>query len=229
MRKIIILSAATLILSSCGIYNKYKPVSEVPEGLYGSESVAATDTANFGNLSWREVFTDPYLQNLVDSALLRNTDMQTAHLRVKEAEATLLTSKLSYLPSLFLAPEGAVSSFDRGKATQTYSLPVTASWELDIFGKVTTAKRRVKAAYEQSKEYEQAVKTQLVASVANTYYTLLMLDSQYEIAVATEAAWKESVNATRAMKKAGMVNEAGLAQTEATYFNICTTVLDLKE
>lgn len=97
MRKIIILSAATLILSSCGIYNKYKPVSEVPEGLYGSESVAATDTANFGNLSWREVFTDPYLQNLVDSALLRNTDMQTAHLRVKEAEATLLTSKLSYL------------------------------------------------------------------------------------------------------------------------------------
>ena len=229
MRKIIILSAATLILSSCGIYNKYKPVSEVPEGLYGSESVAATDTANFGNLSWREGFTDPYLQNLVDSALLRNTDMQTAHLRVKEAEATLLTSKLSYLPSLFLAPEGAASSFDRGKATQTYSLPVTASWELDIFGKVTTAKRRAKAAYEQSKEYEQAVKTQLVASVANTYYTLLMLDSQYEIAVATEAAWKESVNATRAMKKAGMVNEAGLAQTEATYFNICTTVLDLKE
>ena len=229
MRKIIILSAATLVLSSCGIYNKYKPVSEVPEGLYGSESVAVADTANFGNLSWREVFTDPSLQSLIDSALVRNTDMQTAHLRVKEAEATLLTSKLSYLPSLFLAPEGAASSFDRGKATQTYSLPVTASWELDIFGKVTTAKRRAKAAYEQSKEYEQAVKTQLVASVANTYYTLLMLDSQYEIAVATEAAWKESVNATRAMKKAGMVNEAGLAQTEATYYNICTTVLDLKE
>ena len=111
MRKIIILSAATLILSSCGIYNKYKPVSEVPEGLYGSESVAATDTANFGNLSWREVFTDPYLQNLVDSALLRNTDMQTAHLRVKEAEATLLTSKLSYLPSLFLAPKGFTKLF----------------------------------------------------------------------------------------------------------------------
>ena len=110
MRKIIILSAATLVLSSCGIYNKYKPVSEVPEGLYGSESVAATDTANFGNLSWREVFTDPYLQTLIDSALVRNTDMQTAHLRVKEAEASLLTSKLSYLPSLFLAPEGVASS-----------------------------------------------------------------------------------------------------------------------
>ena len=217
MKKIIILSAATLVLSSCGIYNKYKPVSEVPEGLYGSETVVSADTANFGNLSWREVFTDSYLQNLIDSALVRNTDMQTAHLRVKEAEASLLTSKLSYLPSLFLAPEGAVSSFDRGKATQTYSLPVT------------TAKRRAKAAYEQSKEYEQAVKTQLVSAVANTYYTLLMLDAQYEISVSTEAAWKESVRTARAMKKAGMMTEAGLAQTEATYYNICTAVLDLKE
>ena len=202
MKKILILSAATLVLSSCGIYNKYKPVSEVPEGLYGSETVASADTANFGNLSWREVFTDSYLQNLIDSALVRNTDMQTAHLRVKEAEASLLTSKLSYLPSLFLAPEGAVSSFDRGKATQTY---------------------------EQSKEYEQAVKTQLVSAVANTYYTLLMLDAQYEISVSTETAWKESVRTARAMKKAGMMTEAGLAQTEATYYNICTAVLDLKE
>lgn len=229
MKKIILLSAATLALSSCGIYNKYKPVSEVPEGLYGSSMTAATDTTSFGNLSWREVFTDQQLQVLIDSALVRNTDMQTAHLRVKEAEASLLTSKLSYLPSLFLAPEGVVSSIDRGKATQTYSLPVTASWELDIFGKTTNAKRRAKAAYEQSKEYEQAVKTQLVAAVANTYYTLLMLDSQYEIAIATEAAWKESVRSARAMKKAGMMNEAGLAQTEATYYNISTTVLDLKE
>lgn len=232
MRKIILLSAATLLLSSCGIYNKYKPASEVPTGLYGSSDslmVAGSDTASFGTLSWREVFTDAQLQTLIDSALVRNVDLRTAHLRVKEAEASLLTSKLSYLPSLFLSPEGTTSSFDRAKATQTYSLPVTASWELDIFGKVTNAKRRAKMAYEQSKEYEQAVKTQLVASVANTYYTLLMLDAQYEIAVSTEAAWKESVKTSRSMKQAGMLTEAGLAQTEATYYNICTTVLDLKE
>ncbi len=229
MRKVLIYSLALLILSGCGIYNKYQPVSEVPEGLYGSEAIAATDTTNFGNLSWREVFTDPQLQALIDSALLRNTDLQSARLRVKEAEASLLTAKLSYLPSLFLAPEGVASSFDHGKAAQTYTLPVTASWELDVFGRITNAKRRAKAAFEQSKEYEQAVKTQLVAAVANTYYTLLMLDSQYEIAVSTEAAWKESVHTARAMKKAGMMNEAGLAQTEATYYNICTTLLDLKE
>ena len=228
MRKIIILSAATLILSSCGIYNKYKPVSEVPEGLYGSESVAATDTANFGNLSWKEVFTDPYLQNLIDSALVRNTDMQTAHLRVKEAEASLMTSKLSYLPSLFLAPEGAVSSFDRGKATQTYSLPVTASWELDIFGKVTTAKRRAKAAYEQSKEYEQAVKTQLVSSVANTYYTLLMLDRQVEITAKTVDIYKENVRVMEAMKIAGMATEAAVTQMRAAYHQVSGSLIELE-
>ena len=233
MRKqILLFVAVAFTLSSCGIYSKYKPVSEVPDGLYGStdESAAQTaDTANFGNLAWREVFSDPFLQTLIDSALVRNTDLQTAQLRVKEAEAALMTSKLSYLPSLFLAPEGSISSFDGAKATKTYSLPATASWEIDLFGRLTNAKRGAKAALLQSREYEQAVQTQLVASVANVYYTLLMLDAQYEIATATEKAWKESVAATRAMKAAGMVTEAGLAQTEATYYNICTTVLDLKE
>lgn len=229
MKKIILMSAAALILSSCGIYKKYQPATSVPEGLYGSELSEAADTASFGNLSWREVFTDPYLRTLIDSALVRNTDMQTAHLKVQEAEAALLSARLAYVPSLNFTPQGTVSSFDGNKAAQTYSVPVSASWEIDVFGKLTNAKRRAQAGWEMSKEYEQAVKTQLVAGVANTYYTLLMLDAQYEIAVATEAAWKESVAATRAMKNAGMVTEAALAQTEATYYGIRTTVLDLKE
>lgn len=229
MKKIILMSAAALVMSSCGIYKKYQPATSVPEGLYGSELSEAADTASFGNLSWREVFTDPYLRTLIDSALVRNTDMQTAHLKVQEAEASLLSARLAYIPSLNFTPQGTVSSFDGNKAAQTYSVPVSASWEIDVFGKLTNAKRRAQAGWEMSREYEQAVKTQLVAGVANTYYTLLMLDAQYEIAVATEAAWKESVAATRAMKNAGMVTEAALAQTEATYYGIRTTVLDLKE
>ena len=230
MRKqLLLLTVAVFTLSSCGIYSKYKPVAEVPDGLYGDTEELAADTSNFGNLSWREVFTDPYLQALIDSALARNTDLQTAQLKVKEAEASLMTSKLSYLPSLFLAPEGAISSFDGAKASKTYSLPATASWEIDLFGRLTNAKRRAKAALLQTREYKQAVQTQLIAAVSNMYYTLLMLDAQYEIATATEEVWKQSVDATRAMKAAGMVTEAGLAQTEGTYYNICTTVLDLKE
>ena len=234
MKKLIISLAAILALSSCGIYSKYKPVTEIPDGLYGhggtdtpgltsaDPEIQRSDTAaNFGNLSWREVFTDPYLRVLIDSALVRNTDLRTAHLRVKEAEATLLSARLSYLPAFSLSPQGTASSFDGGKATQTYSLPVSASWEIDIFGRLTNAKRRAQAVVAQSRDYEQAVQTQLIAAVANNYFTLLMLDAQIEISTATEAAC--------AMKAAGMVTEAALSQTEATYYNICTTLLDLQE
>lgn len=217
-------------MSSCGIYTRYKPAADVPGELYGRiDTLVAADTASLGNFSWQEVFADPYLKVLIDTALIRNVDLQTAHLRVKEAEAALLSARLSYLPSFSLAPQGSASSFDGGKAAQTYSLPVTASWEIDIFGRLTNAKRRAQAVYAQSKDYEQAVQTQLVASVANNYYTLLMLDAQLAISTSTEAAWRESVATTRAMKAAGMVTEAALSQTEATYYNICTAVLDLKE
>lgn len=204
MKKIIISLTTAILVSSCGIYSKYKPVSEVPDNLYGlTDSTATADTNSLGNLSWQEVFTDPQLQVLITTGLQNNTDLQTAHLKVKEAEASLLSARLSYLPSFALAPEGSVSSFNHGKATKTYTLPVAASWEIDVFGRLTNTKRRSKAAYLQSKEYARAVQTQLIANIANSYYTLLMLDAQYEIAQATEANWKESVGATRAMKKPG--------------------------
>ena len=230
MKRLIILFALAIGMYSCGIYSKYKPQTEVPKGLFGAaDTLVASDTASLGTLSWRSMFTDPQLQALIEKGLQNNTNLQTAHLKVQEAEAALMSSRLSYLPAFALAPEGAISSFDHGRATKTYSLPITASWEVDIFGRLTNAKRRSKAAYLQSQEYAQAVQTQLIAGIANSYYTLLMLDAQYEIAKSTEASWQESVRTTRAMKGAGMVTEAALAQTEATYFQIRTTLLDLEE
>lgn len=232
MKKIIVLLLPAVLLSSCGIYSKYKPVEEVPQDLYGladSREPAGTDTVGLGNLSWRNMFTDPLLQNLIETGLQRNTDLQTAYLKMEEAQAALTSARLSYLPGFALAPEGAISSFDHGKATKTYTLPLTASWEVDVFGRLRNTKERAKAAYAQSQEYTQAVQSMLVAGIANSYYTLLMLDAQYEIAKATESSWEEMVKATRAMKEAGMVTEAGLSQTEATYYQIRTTLLDLKE
>lgn len=227
MKKIITLSVAALLWSGCGIHNAYKPVTSVPDRLYGEE-VAVADTVNLGNLSWREFFTDPYLQTLIEQGLTANTDLLAAHLRVEEAEASLQAARLSFLPSFALASQGTISSFDGGKTTKSYTLPVTASWEIDIFGRLRNAKRQVKAVYAQSKEYARAVQTQLIASIANNYYTLLMLDSQLEISEATERSWKESLEATRALMDAGLANEAAVAQTEATYYTICTTVLDLR-
>lgn len=228
-KQIITLTLAMLTLSSCGIYTKYKPATEVPVDLYGGE-IAATDTPdNLGDLSWREVFTDPQLQLLIEQGLQNNTDLRSAQWRVKEAEAAMLSAKLAYLPSFALSPQGTVSSFDKSKATQTYSLPVTAGWEIDIFGRVRNAKRQAKALLEQSRDYKQAVRTQLISGIANTYYTLLMLDAQLEISVQTEKSWKETVDATRALMNAGLANEAAVSQMEATYYTICTSVLDLKE
>lgn len=228
-KQIITLTVAALTLSSCGIYTKYKPATEVPENLYGEEVAAADSLDNIGNLSWREVFTDSQLQALIEQGLQNNTDLQSAQWRVKEAEAAMLSAKLAYLPSFALSPQGTASSFDKAKATQTYTLPVTASWEIDIFGRVRNAKRQAKALLEQSRDYKLAVQTQLIAGIANTYYTLLMLDAQLEISTQTQQSWKETVDATRALMDAGLANEAAVSQMEATYYSICTSILDLKE
>ena len=198
-KQIITLTVAALTLSSCGIYTKYKPATEVPDNLYGEEVAVADTVDNIGNLSWQEIFTDPRLQELIEQGLRNNTDLQSAQWRVKEAEAAMLSAKLAYLPSFALSPQGTASSFDKGKAAQTYTLPVAASWEIDIFGRIRNAKRQAKALLEQSRDYKQAVRTQLIAGIANTYYTLLMLDNQLAISVRTEKSWKETVDATRAL------------------------------
>lgn len=229
MKKLFLLTAATALLSSCGIYNRYKPVETVPEDLYGDNVALTGDTTNFGNTHWREVFTDPYLQLLIEQGLKNNTDYQSAQLRVEEARATLLSAKLAFLPSFALAPQGTVSSFDNMKATQTYQLPVTASWELDIFGRMRNAKKQAQALYAQSQDYKQAVCTQLISGIANTYYTLLMLDEQLDLSRQTAEAWKETVVSARALMNAGQYDEAAVSQMEATYYSVQTSVLDLEE
>lgn len=229
MKRYIITAVATALLSSCGIYNHYTSVTDVPEDLYGNQ-VEVTDTIhNLGNMDWRNLFTDPYLQSLIQQGLEHNTDYRAAQLRVEEAEATLLSAKLAFLPSFTLSPQGGVSSFDGAKATWTYSVPVTASWELDIFGRMRNAKKQSQALYAQSKDYQQAVRTQLIASIANTYYTLLMLDEQLSLSEQTAETWKETVASARALMDAGQYDEAGVSQMEATYYSIQTSVLDLKE
>lgn len=231
--KLITLSVSCLLLSSCGIYTTYERLSDInTDGLYGqdlNEEAVAVDTASIASLSWRELFTDSHLQMLIEHALQSNTDLLSAQQRIKEAEATLSSAKLAYLPSFMLTPQGGVSSFDKSKGSWTYTGIASASWEIDIFGKLTNAKRRSKALYLQSLEYEQAVSTSLIANVANLYYTLLMLDEQYRISEETAVNWRESVRAMRAMMAAGMTNEASVSQSEANCRQVEASLLDLKQ
>ena len=233
-KQIITLSVAALFLSGCGIYTKYERPEVKTDGLYGQnafdgKSVEAQDTASIASLSWRELFTDAQLQSLIEQALAGNTDLLSAQQRIKEAEATLSSAKLAYLPSFMLTPQGGVSSFDQAKGSWNYTGVASASWEIDIFGKLTNAKRRSKALYLQSLEYEQAVSTSLIANVANYYYTLLMLDEQYRISEETAANWRESVRTMRAMMAAGMTNEASVSQSEANCRQVEASLLDMKQ
>ena len=224
MKKILIICAAAA-LTGCGIYKPYTRPEVNTAGLYGTAETA--DTTTLGDIRWQEMFTDPQLQALIALALENNTDLQSAGWRVKEAEATLKSARLAYLPSFNFAPQGSLSSFDGATPTKTYSIPVTASWQIDIFNGLTNVKRKAKALYLQSKEYEQAVKTQLISSVANLYYTLLMLDSQYAVTEETAAKWRQSVETMRAMKDAGMTNEAGVAQYEGNTLSIEASLHDI--
>lgn len=224
----IIACGATLLLSGCGIYTSYEPQTSVPEQLYGEE-VAVSDTVSIGNIHWKDFFTDPYLQELIEKGLAQNTDVQTAGLRVEEAKASLLSAKLAFLPSFALSPQGGVSTVEGSKASHTYTLPVTASWELDIFGKLRNTKRQAKAAYLQSEDYKQAVYSSLIANIANTYYTLLMLDEQLEISRQTAGTWKETVASTQALMDAGQADEAAVSQMRATYYEVENSVVDLEE
>ena len=164
------------------------------------------------------------MQELIEKGLAQNTDVQTASLRVEEAKASLLSAKLAFLPSFAFSPQGGINTVEGSKASHTYTLPVTASWELDIFGKLRNAKRQAKAAYLQSEDYKQAVYSSLIANIANTYYTLLMLDEQLEISRQTADTWKETVESTQALMDAGQADEAAVSQMRATYYEVENSV-----
>ena len=222
-------------MSSCHIYKTYdRPEDIVAEGLY-RDTVAVndtlvSDTANFGNLPWREVFTDPQLQALIEQALTSSPDIRTAALRVQEAQAPLLASKLAFIPALTLSPQGTVSSWDKGKATQTYSLPVTASWQIDMFGQLLNLKRQAQVTLEQTLAYEQNVRVQLIANTANLYYTLLMLDRQLQITEGTAEILKKNTETMIAMKEAGFYNttEAAVEQSRAAYAQVQASIPDIR-
>lgn len=168
------------------------------------------------------------MQDLIEKGLKQNTDVRTAELRVEEAKASLLSAKLAFLPSFALSPQGGVNTVE-SQVSRTYTLPVTASWEIDIFGKLRNSKRQAKAAYAQSEDYKQAVYSSLVANIANTYYTLLMLDEQLEISKTTAETWKETVASTQALMEAGQADEAAVSQMKATCYEVENSVIDLEE
>lgn len=199
----IILILAASILNGCGLYTPYsRPDLDIPADSLNHSS----DSSSIAFIPWREFFTDSYLQNLITIGLERNADLGIARLQLEEARSVLQNARLSYLPAAEL----------NATAKEGYEIALGASWELDIFGRVTNSKRAAQASLEQSQAYLQAVQTQLVATIAESYYTLLMLDEQLEISNQTLANWTETIAALEALVQAGKTNDVAVHQARAS-------------
>lgn len=225
------MAAVTICLASCGIYARYERPAEAVAGidsLYRPENRPDT-TRSLASLRWEELFTDTCLQTLIRQGLQANTDLQVARLQVEEAQATLRQSKLAYLPSVDFAPEGSLSSFDGSKAQKTYNIGASASWEIDISGRLTNAKRRARAALLESDAYRQLMQTQVIATVADSYYALLMLDEQIRITTQTVESWREYVRSLEALMLAGQADRATVAQARASHLAASSSLLSLQQ
>lgn len=228
MKKIYIGLLLLTGLTGCQYRTYERPEMTQTDSLYQRLMVSG-DTASIADLSWQELFTDPLLQQLIETGIAHNTDLSIARLRVKEAEALLTASKLAYLPSVSLTPQGTIRKVEGESATKSYNLAASADWEIDIFGRITNAKREAKAVLEQSEAYRQAVQTQLVATIANSYYSLLMLDKQYEISRSTAELWAENLRVMKALKEAGQTTEMAVAQIEASKLAVDASLLSLQQ
>lgn len=221
--------SAACILSGCGIHTRYsRPELDVNiDSLYRTP-VAVSDTATMASKPWRELFTDSLLQNLIAKGLERNTELGIAILQTEEAQAVLQNARLSNLPSANFTPQAGVSHYN-GETKGTYSIGVSASWEADIFGRVSNAKLGASASLEQSEAYAQAVTTQLVATIAESYYTLLMLDEQLAISKETLQNWNETITTLEALAQAGKTNDVAIHQACASRTALNASMLSISK
>lgn len=223
--KYLIVAALAVSLSSCNIYKKYElPTENSYVKTYEESLTAAADSASLPFLSWEQVFTDPVLQGYIRTALENNKDLDNAVKNIDIANAQLKGAKLSYFPAVALNPNGGAAKYGSGKMdTWTYTIPLSISWEIDVFGKILNRKRGAKVAVEQMEDYYQAVHSQIICGVASCYYSLMLLNQQLDLTERTTVIWKDQVESMKLMKEAGWVNEAAVVQSTANYWSIMGT------
>mgnify|MGYP003293408117 CR=1 FL=1 len=228
MKKLIYIAICALTLSSCNIYRQFeRPEVNAADSYRTFDGITACDSTTIADLSWTEVYTDPNLQALINYALENNTDLLVAMEKVNEAQASLKSAKQAFFPSVGLSLPTNMT-YSSGNFVVSYDASVSASWEIDLFGKLLNSKRQAQVALLQNQEYQQAVRTQLIATVADYYFNLLSLDKQLEIYNMTEKSWAVSVETIKAMKEGAMATEAAVAQYEAYHASIAAAIPEIK-
>lgn len=231
----LIIGLAAVTLTGCkSLYGKYERPAVNTSGLIrdavnDNDTLAVTDTTSFANIPWRSVFTDPQLQTLIEKTLANNPDLLNAALNIDMAEAQLKVAKLAFLPGITFMPQGTISTWDGQKANKTYSFPVNASWDANLFGSLTAAKRSVQVSMLQMKDYQVAVQTKLIANVANMYYTLLMLDKQLQIVTDMEKLTKDTWDIMKVqLQTVRGVRSTAVQSAESNYLSVQTQKEDIK-
>ncbi|MFI3287163.1 MAG: efflux transporter outer membrane subunit [Rikenellaceae bacterium] len=228
IRNFAAVTLALTLVSSCNLYKKYESSAsdnEALDSLYSYIEATNNTDENIASKSWDEFFTDPILQNLIEEGLVSNTDLRVAQLSIEQSEIALKTSRLAYIPTLGLSAGAEVSTASK----PSYSLTLSSSWEIDVFGKLTNAKEKSKVALEASKAYVQTIQTGLVATIAANYYSLLMLDEQLDISSRTLVAWEENLRTITALKDAGRLNQTSVYQSEASKVALESSIVTIKQ
>lgn len=222
-----------LLLASCKVTQPYERPAVRTQGLY--RDVAATDTTSLADTPWDRLFPDTLLQRLIAEGIANNLDLKTAMTRIQAAEANLAQSKMAFFPSVTgngatsVAKVPNVPSAATGFASRQYQLYVNSSWEADIWGKLRSTKRSYVAALLQSESYRRAVQTQLIANIANAYYSLLAYDAQLKITQQNVDIWIENVSTMKELKEAAVVTGAAVVQSEASRYAAEVTIPTLKQ
>ena len=231
LSNIIIVAAVSLTLTGCGIY---KTPLLSPEGdtnaLFGIEASprGGLEGGSLAQMSWREFFTDPLLQQLIEQVLANNTDLNSARIAVEKSQASLKAAKMAYLPSLYFSPQGTLAKFDDNPWSKTYNLPLQLSVDIDVFGSITNKKRAAKAVLLQAQMGEEAVRTNLISTVARQYYMLQLLDRQLEILTMTDSLWNASLETQKALWENGKAYSTAVNQMESSYLNVKTQIVDVR-
>ena len=225
-----IILAATLLLTNCGIYNKYEQKNEIPADVIGAtqDVQAVQGGTSLSQMTWRDFFTDPLLQQLIEQVLANNTDLNSARIAVEKSEASLKAAKMAYLPSLYFSPQGTLSKFDDNPWSKTYNLPLQMQMDVDVFGGITNKKRAAKAVLLQAQVREEAVRANLISTTAQQYYMLQVLDQQLEILTQTDSLWNVSLETEKTLWENGKVYSTAVNQMESSYLNVKTQIVDVR-
>lgn len=233
-----LLLIVAITLQSCFVAQDYvRPELESEtETLYRTDNLP-TDSISMADVSWKTLFTDQYLQQYIEEGLQNNMDVRMAIQQMVAAEAYAKQGKAGYLPSVNvgtnwthqeLSKNTQFGAFLSDTSTDQFDITANLSWEADIWGKIRSNKRATQAGYLQSVAGHQAVKTQLISSIANTYYSLLALDAQLEVTKQTIETRESGVETIKALKDAGQVTQVAVDQNIAQYNNAKALQVDIE-